>query len=90
MKTLSDGAEKFQISPVVLSVGVVNSLNNSSRASFNIQIDAGKNTQKNSASELKARIDTIKIMYLESYGSATFKLYNSDNSSNGVIGIKNG
>jgi hypothetical protein len=29
-------------------------------------------------------------MYLESYGSATFKLYNSDNSSNGVIGIKNG
>lgn len=90
MKTLSDGAEKFQISPVVLSVGVVDSLNNSSRASFNIQIDAGKNTQKTSASELKARIDTIKIMYLESYGSATFKLYNSDNRSNGVIGVKNG
>lgn len=90
MKTLSEWSEKFQISPVILNVSVENSLKDSSRATINISADWWKNTQNSSSRELKAKLESIKLIYRETYWDATFKIYNSDNSSNSVVWIKNG
>ncbi len=90
MKTLSEWSEKFQISPVILNISVENSLLESSRATINISADWWKNTQNSSSRELKAKLESIKLIYRETYWDAIFKIYNSDNSDNGVVWIKNG
>ncbi len=90
MNTLSEWSEKFEISPVILNVSVENSLVDSSRATINISADWWKNTQNSSSRELKAKLESIKLIYRETYWDAIFKIYNSDNSSNSVVWIKNG
>ena len=87
---LNDGSESFQISPVKLNVAVDSDLNDTSRAGIKISANMGKNTQVNSPSDLKAQIDSLKFMYRDTYGTSTFKLFHSSDSSNFITGVKNG
>lgn len=87
---LNEGSESFQIAPAKLNVAIESDLSTTSRAGIKINADMWKNTQINSPSDLKAEINSLKFMYRDTYGTSTFKLYHSSDSSVAINAVKNG
>lgn len=92
MKVFNDlnGEEVFQISPALVSAWVVDTLNDSYFPKLNIQAVFWRNTQQWTNSELRADIQMLKFNLFESNWSPTYKIANTDNSSETVTWVKNG
>lgn len=86
----NDGIETFQISPVLFSASVVDSLKDGLYAKLNLQIDNWRNTQQSKNSEVRAELDRLDFYLSESNGAATYEIVNSDDSSQRVTGTKSG
>jgi hypothetical protein len=83
-----EGIETFQISASKLDSTLINSLNDSYIAKINIKAEFNKNTQQNSNSELRAKLEKLDFYLSESNGSATYEIANSQDSSDRVLWIK--
>jgi hypothetical protein len=92
MKAFNDlkGEEVFQISPALVSAWIVDSLKDTYFPKVNIRADFWRNTQQWSNSELRADIQMLKFNFFESNWSATYKIANTDNSSQTVTWVKHG
>lgn len=86
--TLQNNQELFQIAPAVLEVSILKNLQDHFIAEINIKADFNKNSADNN-SELKASIQKIQFLYQDNGVATEFRLYNSGDSLDYVVGTKN-